>query len=283
MNSSTNLISIITPTFNSTLKIEKNVNSILCQSYDKFEHLIIDNKSEDTTLSIIRELYSQTQYEQKLRIISEKDNGISDAFNKGINLANGNIITILNSDDYYTDKELFKDVIKAFEDPNCLFVHGDIFEYDLIYGSIIRFPKGSSMKKGMIYNHPTMFFRKDVYDNFGLFNTSYKFAMDYEFLVRLESKMLNFHLSGVYLKGTPKVFMSYGGNSWKNMLGGKREEAKALKEYSMWTFSARKNYFKNVLKIRVKQFLVRIGLSSFVILVRQMKWKVSHPNCNNRL
>ena len=108
-------ISIITPTFNSEKTIEKNVESILKQSFKEFEHIIIDNLSHDNTLDIIKKLYKDSPL--NLRIISEKDNGISEAFNKGINIASGDILTILNSDDYYYSENVFEHVVNTFTKP----------------------------------------------------------------------------------------------------------------------------------------------------------------------
>ncbi|MGE5409495.1 MAG: glycosyltransferase, partial [Clostridiales bacterium] len=95
------IISIITPTYNSERTIATNVESVLLQKFTDFEHIIIDNKSTDKTLSIIESLYKKAGKANNLRIISEPDKGISDAFNKGIRNAHGEIIGILNSDDYY--------------------------------------------------------------------------------------------------------------------------------------------------------------------------------------
>ena len=93
-------ISIITPTFNSETTILNNVNSILNQTHLEFEHIIIDNESSDDTLKLINEAYNNRNLKEKLRIIREKDKGIAEAFNKGIEASRGEIIGILNSDDY---------------------------------------------------------------------------------------------------------------------------------------------------------------------------------------
>ncbi len=114
-------ISVITPTYNSEKTIASNINSIVAQTYNNFEHIIVDNKSSDSTLTLAKEIYSKNNCIEKLIIISEKDDGIADAFNKGISKASGDIIAILNSDDSYFYFNLFKDVIKIFEEKNVLF------------------------------------------------------------------------------------------------------------------------------------------------------------------
>ena len=113
-------ISIITPTFNSEKFISSNVNSIKNQTYKNFEHLIIDNKSKDKTVEIIK------NEGKNLKIISESDKGIYDAFNKGIALAKGDVISIINSDDYLADDKVLENVISLFNSHNIDIVYGNI-------------------------------------------------------------------------------------------------------------------------------------------------------------
>lgn len=101
-------ITVITATLNSAASIKRCVKSVVNQSYKYFEHIIVDSLSDDNTISIIKDIYSNKNLLSNLTIISEKDDGISDAFNKGIKLAKGEIVTILNSDDYYYSDEIFK-------------------------------------------------------------------------------------------------------------------------------------------------------------------------------
>jgi glycosyltransferase involved in cell wall biosynthesis len=100
-------ISVITPTFNSEKTIARNAQSIVSQTHKDFEHIIIDNLSSDNTVGILKRLYEENKITGKLKIISERDSGISDAFNKGINAASGNAIAILNSDDAYYSSQVF--------------------------------------------------------------------------------------------------------------------------------------------------------------------------------
>ena len=133
-------ISIVTPTYNSETTILANVQSIINQTYKEFEHIIVDNLSTDHTLQIIKNTYLSYNVSDKLRIICEKDEGISDAFNKGISAASGQIINILNSDDYYASPDVFREVVKVFDDDNFLITHGNIFFDD----PIISLGKGVS-------------------------------------------------------------------------------------------------------------------------------------------
>ena len=196
-------ISIVTPTFNSESTILKNVNSTLNQTYQNFEHILIDNKSSDNTLNLAKTEFSKRNSTENLRIISEKDKGIAEAFNKGIKTANGELIGILNSDDKFYDEFVMEKVLDCFKDKNVLFVHGNIYFDDPIYGSNIRKPLMCPVTKAMPYNHPTMFFKKEVYTEHGLFDTNYKFAMDFEFICRLKRSIIDFNSRGFYLEGEP--------------------------------------------------------------------------------
>lgn len=265
-------ISIITPTFNSDKIVARNINSILSQSYDNYEHIIIDNLSSDSTILTIKNLFESSGKTKQLSIISERDNGISDAFNKGIEASRGEIIGILNSDDKYFDFEVLERVKNAFDDEKILFVHGDVLFNDPIYGSNIRKPLLCPVTYALPFNHPTMFFRKEVYKEFGVFNTDYKFAMDFEFICRLIKQIDDFYSKGVYLKGEPLITMAGGGASWTNELDSIEETRKALKKYDYWNFVARKNYTLRKLRTNIKSWLSVINMGSVVTKWRKRKW-----------
>ena len=108
-------ISIVTPTFNSEATILNNVRSVINQSYTNIEHILIDNESSDNTLNLVKKEYSIRNSTEKLRIISERDKGIADAFNKGIEASSGEIIGILNSDDQYFDDNVLNNTEVAME------------------------------------------------------------------------------------------------------------------------------------------------------------------------
>jgi len=190
-------ISIVTPTFNSETTILNNVNSILSQTYTNFEHILIDNESSDDTLNLVKKEYSIRNSTEKLRIIREKDKGIAEAFNKGIKASSGEIIGILNSDDYYYDETVLAKIADAFKEKNVLYSHGNIYFYDPIYGSNVRKPLLCPITSAMPYNHPTMFFRKEVYNEHGFFDTSYKYAMDFEFICCLIKQVDDFYFDAM--------------------------------------------------------------------------------------
>jgi glycosyltransferase involved in cell wall biosynthesis len=265
-------ISVVTPTFNSEKTIERNINSVINQTYKDFEHIIVDNNSKDSTLSLINKIYKDNGLSGILRTINEADNGISDAFNKGIKAAKGDIVGILNSDDYYFDSSVFKRIISAFEDPEILFTHGDIKFIDNIYGTNIRKPLLCDIREAMPYNHPTMFFRKIVYEQYGIFEASYKYAMDYEFVCRLEKMIPEFRARGRYLAGEPLVVQLAGGYSWQNESAAIEEVKNALIFHQLWNNDAEMFYRKRIKRTKIKEILHSLKLDFVIKIWRNKKW-----------
>lgn len=178
------LVSIITATYNSATTITDTLNSVHSQTHPAIEHLIIDGASSDNTLEIIRNRPGQ------YRIHSEKDNGIYDAMNKGIAMANGDIIGILNSDDMYTHPLIIQKVVELFEQENCDAVYGDLIYVDAADTSVVKrqWVAGPYSPKGFLYGwmppHPTFFVKKSVYEQYGGFNLNLFTAADYELMLR---------------------------------------------------------------------------------------------------
>src|SRR5690606_32557451 len=138
------------------------------------------------------------------------------AFNKGIQKSRYDIIGILNSDDEYFDDQVLTRVMKAFEDPSVDFVHGDMMFIDPLHGSNIRRPLLGPLTYAMPFNHPTMFLRKRVYDDIGLFRLDFRLAMDFELVCRMYETTLKCRYKGLYLGGNPLVKMHAGGVSWSH-------------------------------------------------------------------
>ena len=177
-------ISVITICFNSESTIEKTIQSVLKQNYKNFEYIIIDGGSTDNTINIIN------KYKSKIsKFISEKDRGIYDAINKGINLANGEIISILHSDDRFFDDEVLNNIIKSFKEENTI---DCVIGNTLIVKSnkILRKYSSKNFKNWMMYfgispPHPSTFIKKKVYDKIGLYSSDYSIAGDFEFFLRM--------------------------------------------------------------------------------------------------
>ena len=194
---------------NSSSTIRDTLTSIASQSYPSIQHVIIDGLSNDDTLKIISE------FPHVSTCISEKDGGIYHAMNKGIELANGDIIGILNADDIYAHQHVLKDVMALFEDPSIDAVYGDL---DFVDASdltqIKRSWRSGAFTKKSFYNgwmppHPTFFVRSDAYRKYGKFNTTLTSAADYELMLRF---LLKNEIKPAYLQEV-LVKMRQGGKS----------------------------------------------------------------------
>lgn len=177
-------VSIITATYNSAATIADTLRSVESQTYKDIEHIIVDGQSKDNTLAIVDEFPHVT------KVISEKDNGIYDAMNKGIKLATGEILGILNSDDFYIYPNVMNDILAQFSDKNIDCVYADLEYVDpLNTNKVIRKWKSgsynlSSFELGWMPPHPTFFVRRELYNKYGSFNTSLGTAADYELMLR---------------------------------------------------------------------------------------------------
>lgn len=206
-------ISIITATYNSSSTVSDTLESISSQSHPHIEHLIIDGLSKDDTLTIVQ------KYPHISQCISEKDKGIYDAMNKGISLAKGEIVGILNSDDFYANEQVLEKVAKTFADTGCDAVYGDLQYVDAAdTGKIVRLWKSGNyqpgdFKWGWMPPHPSFFVRKELYEKYGNFNLHMKTAADYELMLRF------IHKHGATLAYIPEVLvkMRTGGASNSSM------------------------------------------------------------------
>ncbi len=182
-------ISIITATWNSGATLRDTMESVLAQSYADIEHIIVDGKSTDETLDIVREL--EPRYKGRLRWVSEKDKGLYDAMNKGLALATGDVVGILNSDDFYTANDVVEKVAETMADDMLDAVYGDVHYVDgSDLNKCVRYYSSKSfrrkwMRLGFMPAHPSFYCRKEVYEKYGGFDLSYRVAADFENLLRL--------------------------------------------------------------------------------------------------
>lgn len=199
-------ISLITVCYNSEKTIKDTLESVLQQEYKNYEYLIIDGKSKDNTLNIVKEY--EKKFEGRMRIISEKDKGLYDAMNKGINLATGDIIGIINSDDCLIDSRVFSRIINNYTEQT------DILYGDLIYVNedltqpVRDYISGENKNLYWCPAHPTMYIRKSIFKKIGLYNLNYKTAADFDMMVRLNKANCKFTYLKDYL-----VLMRVGGTS----------------------------------------------------------------------
>jgi len=240
-------VSIITATYNSQETVLDTIDSVATQTYDNIEHIIIDGKSTDSTLLIIKENSDKIS-----KIISESDNGIYDALNKGIKNATGDVIAFMHADDIYANNTIIEKVVKLFNEKQTDSVYGDLqYVSKNDTNKVIRFWKSeefifSKLKKGWMPPHPTFFVKKEIYNKFGYFDTSYRIAADYDIILRFlgKHKISTSYLPEVMIK------MRVGGESNKsieNIIKKMREDVKALKKNKLGNWHT--VFMKNIIKI----------------------------------
>lgn len=238
-------VSLITVSYNSARTIADTLKSVQSQTYKDIEYIVVDGNSSDGTVEIVKQFLDDSQdamqgrsegASQKLvtKFLCERDKGIYDAMNKGLALATGDIIGVLNSDDFYCSNDVIEEVVRAFQQNNMDCLYGDLNYVDPIDTSKIvrKWRSGVYRKenflKGWMPPHPTFFVRKTCYDKFGKFDTQFKSAADYELMLRFLFKE---SCSAAHL---PKVMihMRAGGVSnvsLKNRIRANREDRLAWK------------------------------------------------------
>ncbi len=208
-------VSIITVCFNIAETIEDTIKSVLSQEYKDIEYIVVDGGSTDGTLDIIN------RYKNKIaKVISEPDNGIYDAMNKGLRSSTGDILATLNGDDVYADRTTVSRMVEFIQN-NCL----DAAYGDLIYvdcreaGKVKRYWQPGTYKKGAfchgwVIPHPTFFCRKEIFERFGYFNDQMQIAADFELMLRLVEK------HRIKIDYLPKVIVKMGTGGKANVLRG---------------------------------------------------------------
>jgi glycosyltransferase len=208
-------ISLITVCFNSDKTIRKTIESVLNQTYSNIEYIIIDGLSQDKTIDIINE------YKEKICLfISEKDEGLYYAMNKGISLATGDVIGFINSDDFYASNHVISTIMDKFNNTNIDLLYSDLIFVNRDNPSIhIRHWKSSIYKKysinlGWMPAHPTFYSKKELFNKYGLFNTRFKIAADYDLMIRflkntMTTKTVYIPETLIYMRADGKSNHSY--------------------------------------------------------------------------
>jgi glycosyltransferase len=248
---STPKISIITVSFNSASTIADTLKAVFNQTYKGIEHIIVDGGSTDQTINIVE------GFPHVAKCISEKDEGIYFAMNKGIAMASGDIIGILNADDLYADDEVIAKVAAVFEDPAVDATYADLVFVDRDdVSKVVRTWKSGPFKRSSMYNgwmppHPTFFVRRSLYEKYGFFNTVLRSAADYELMLRF---LLKHEINLSYLPETI-IKMRQGGKSTasiSNRIKANMEDRKAWKMNGL-----KPHFFTLILKPlrKIKQFI----------------------------
>ena len=248
-------ISIVTVVWNNKESIRDAINSVLSQTYIDIEYIIVDGASTDGTIEIIQ------SYGDKISMFkSEPDNGLYDAMNKGITLATGDIIGILNSDDFYLDKNLLSEVMSEFKNKEIDCLYGDLVYVNAINTSkVIRYWKSKEFKNGLFQKgwhpaHPTFFVKKECYKKFGLFNTKLKISADYELMLRFLEKH---KIKSLYIN---KIFVNM-------RVGG--ESNRSIKNIIKANFESYKAWELNDLYINPLMFLLK-PLSKIIQFIKKI-------------
>ncbi|MBD5235279.1 MAG: glycosyltransferase [Barnesiella sp.] len=233
-------ISVITATYNSGSTIRDTMEAVLRQSYPDIEHIIVDGGSKDNTMDIVQEL--EPRYNGRLRYISEKDRGIYDAMNKGIAMASGEVVGILNSDDFYTSDTILETVACEFENDDIDAVYGDIhFVNDDNLNKCVRYYSSKSfrpwkMRMGFMPAHPSFYCKREIYNKYGSFDLGFKIGSDFENLLRL------IYVNKITAKYIPLDFvtMRTGGASTSGVSSHKqisKDIVAALRKNNVWSNS----------------------------------------------
>ena len=181
-------ISIITATYNSNKSLKSCIDSVVMQDYGSIEYIIIDGQSTDSSIDIVNDFQTSYPY---IKVVSENDDGIYDALNKGLAIATGDVIGFLHSDDLFPSSTIISELASKINNDNLDGIYGDLqYVNKENTNKIIRLWKSCEfklelLKKGWMPAHPTLFLKKHVYDKYGEFNTFYKISADYDFMLRI--------------------------------------------------------------------------------------------------
>ena len=219
-------VSLVTAVYNGEKTVGQTITSIQTQTYKNIEHIIIDGNSADNSIEVIK-----SHNHPKLKMISESDQGIYHALNKGITLSTGDIIGFVHSDDFLCQKDAIKKIVQAFSKTQTSAVYSDL---DYVAQSdpskIIRHWSAgeflpSRLKHGWMPPHPTLYLPRSVYEKYGMFKTDYQVAADYEFILRVFSQIKGdvFYIPETLYK------MRIGGISTTSIFTKMREDYRAMR------------------------------------------------------
>ena len=252
------VLSIITITFNNFSELKGTLDSI--PKLEFIESVVVNGGDCPQTKEFLKSY--------KGKSISEKDNGIADAFNKGIKLASGDLLMFLNSGDILIDPSYLVNAREQFLiNKKIDFVHSNLVLKDASRTDLFMRPTFSHLGRGMPYLHPTMIVRKKIFDSVGMFNLNYKIAMDFDFIVRLKKK----ELSGYYVKEGFPIAMDGSGKSITKEGKAIRECFTILKENKELNIQNLLGYFQRYILFGGRKFLAFSGQSDLLLKIKARK------------
>ncbi len=222
-------ISIITSVYNNKETIAEAIESVLSQTYENIEYIVVDGASTDGTVEVIQ------RYADRIdTFVSEPDKGIYDGLNKGVALATGDVVGFLHSDDLFEDEHVIAKIADAFKKRHVDSIYGDLtYVSKEDTGNVVRFWKSGAftpgkLKRGWMPPHPTFYVKREVYEKYGAFDTGFKIAADYDTVLRFlgREKISTHYIPEVLVK------MRVGGasnKSLKNLVQKSREDLRAMK------------------------------------------------------
>ena len=251
------MISIITITYNDCEGLKRTLSSI--PDYDFIESVVINGGNDKETLEYLKSA--------KGKVISEKDEGIADAFNKGIKNSSGNAIMFLNSGDDLIDTDFLKDAEEILKKNKKIdFIHSNLLLVDSTGLELFMKPPFCNLGRGLPYLHPTMIVRKSVFEQIGFFNKDYKIAMDFDFVVRLVKN----NYKGFYISDKYVVKMEGTGRSIKQEFAAIQECYKSLKQNNYLNLKKSFGLIIRIILYFMRNVLVTFGLES---ILRRFKMK----------
>jgi glycosyltransferase involved in cell wall biosynthesis len=251
-------ISIITVAYNSSATISDTIKSVLDQTYLDIEYIIVDGNSKDNTMSIVKDY--EPIFNGRMHWISEPDKGLYDAMNKGIQMATGEVIGIINSDDFYVNNSVIEEVIKTIKIRNVDSLYTDLYLVDSTdTDKVIRDCTYRDFKKGLFFQgwhppHPSFFVKRKIYDKYGKFDLTYSIAADYDFMLRVLEKH---SITTTYLP-IHTIKMRNGGASTSSLKHIKISQKECLLAFKKNDLSVNKwGYFIGKYQQKLRQYSFR--------------------------
>lgn len=233
-------ISIITVTYNRAHIIRDCIEGVLKQTFKNYEYIIVDGASKDNTIEILKEY--EPRFEGRMRWISEPDKGLYDAINKGIKISTGDIVGIINSDDFFHRNDVFDIISQSFENSDVDAVYGDdrVVSGNNLYKEL-RVTRANYFRTwmyriGLMPGHQTFYVKRNLFEKYGFYKTNYKIAADFELMLRFV------YVNKIKTKYIPEILMTFrmGGIStqFSNKLLVNKETVRACKENGLFCCKA---------------------------------------------